>query len=1414
MADRALTKLLMIPIRCDALRLAAPEPVAAPMADWTELPYTDPAAPGGSLDVNPDSTWTSVSVLAEPFDRQVLSAGVHLSWALPDALTMGRHAGGAGGADDVVHPAVPDRWLVVRSGGPLPGRAWVVESDRLWPEGTPWERGRVSYPLTDAERGPHRQPWRYLGRTFEAATWQEDAGAEHLRAPLTALGWGEPLFAAFYPNCQGIFGLCDADVTAETAADGIAYTIFGWYSPKQVKVGEALAPQDPLAQLARESSLRKRDLLAAAKEELGLSWEDRARDPEGMLCFGRVTFSPDAREPAPPSATEEIAVAVGNTATEALSAYLAATIAPEDAVERRRVEDQLEAFVLLRRLDEHTLDLGPKFREARHGRGFRAIPGGTLFTLKPKKPAGDPGSHAAKAERRGTLHDLPPAIAHGLHALNAAQGRCDRGADEVRDLRRQIFASWHRYITCAHHLDEERSYPPIDDARRHVERLLAVLTLRLAHVGGAGAPDAAALAADRARLSALDLAPLLAPMGGDFAAWAAAVLDGKAPPSLARMRDDAHQALALTLAKLDPALQLEVELVGVPAPRYYQPTNPAVLLVGAGVAASDRHGEDGALHGLVTEQDPTRLSRAEPSILKALCDAAVAHVYASKGAEPDDRRRRRASGESLTKGNGWHPLAFDWEAGIEPLLGNVPSTHRRFPPSFVEDHYVLRERRSEVLSLVQATGMTIRSASYLTGRSILTPSAGTVLQQRIDAFLVSQVEAYLRDAKIDPEGRVTLAFLDDHRAAIEAWALDAYEAELAGIFLHAPVLPGADLLSAEQARQELLAKPPASSSAFFQQHTREIFDWIEERRAERGDPELEAADRRHHDAWPEDHVPLRVALRARDALAGLSLQAQPLGGFNEALLMHRQVLQLLPDDPHSFSPYRELSRDAVATAVGAEGHSAPLPHFDFHPIRSGDMHLRCLRLIDAFGRTRDVPAASAVTAEPLAGRSAHVVSLPARITQPARVLFRFLSAEDDAVESNAHPISSPVCGFLVPNHLDRSLLIYDGEGALMGVVDRRGRFRASPGRSGPFFPEDIPNRHLRTLTTWLCGRAEAMARKLDGEGAETRFIDDFLNVLESASESIDPEGAEQHAAQALLMGRPLALVRASVRLELQGLPAFNQSWEAFGVELARGTLDTDGFPDVRFPVRIGEHAQLNDGVVGYFRDAPGGDGYRGEAFYAPQSAYGPHLDEEDNLAVFHDPGRPLCFWQAPSSPPELVSLLVDPRCAVHCTTGVLPTKALRIPPEHYTRALARMRVTFSSSPIVSPAGAIELRLPQVPGFEWSWVERDGARFREVTTVPRVRREAVVKAFPDGAALWDKLLAKGWLKAEGGGGEQAARVYADELPDLGDPRAIDIARVLDLSTEGVARARAEAHFAGPAEIREGFLQLQESERGKR
>src|SRR5687767_9096233 len=115
-------RLLAVPVRIDALWLPAQRTVAGPVADFTRLPYRDPLT---GRDVHPDQPFLSEGILTAPFEEELtLQAGIHLHWALPDALTRLTH-----GPQGVQPPRVPDRWLVTRTDPDGRRVRWVVESD-------------------------------------------------------------------------------------------------------------------------------------------------------------------------------------------------------------------------------------------------------------------------------------------------------------------------------------------------------------------------------------------------------------------------------------------------------------------------------------------------------------------------------------------------------------------------------------------------------------------------------------------------------------------------------------------------------------------------------------------------------------------------------------------------------------------------------------------------------------------------------------------------------------------------------------------------------------------------------------------------------------------------------------------------------------------------------------------------------------------------------------------------------------------------------------------------------------------------------------------------------------------------------------------------------------------------------------
>jgi hypothetical protein len=419
--------------------------------------------------------------------------------------------------------------------------------------------------------------------------------------------------------------------------------------------------------------------------------------------------------------------------------------------------------------------------------------------------------------------------------------------------------------------------------------------------------------------------------------------------------------------------------------------------------------------------------------------------------------------------------------------------------------------------------------------------------------------------------------------------------------------------------------------------------------------------------------------------------AQRLSGFNDALLMRKQTLELPIDDPIGFADQRRFA-DQVREAVSTEVHGTPLPFNDFSPIRTGELQIDRLRLVSTFGRIKDFDCSDIHTATPMPWRSIDgraALFLPPRLVQPARLQFRWQSAADARHETNTHPESTPICGWAIANYLDRELFFYTGEGRVLGYlgVDAVGpvRWHPEPGARTPIVSlEQIGNEHLRRAVAFFLGGSR-------------KYFEDFLIDLDHAQRKIEPESS----GRPLPMGQPLALVRASLSLELQGPPAQHQGWNEFRANLGRRAPDTDNFTRVRFPIRLGEQDQMNDGLAVYWLEDEAG-GYVDNAYMIPN-----YNDIADN------PADRTCdfLYQAIDDPPLTVMMLMDPRATVHAATGILPIKAIHIPSHHYDTAMRRFEMVYLTAPLLSAArggrdgDTIGLAVSDPPGYQWSWLEK-------------------------------------------------------------------------------------------------------------
>lgn len=558
---------------------------------------------------------------------------------------------------------------------------------------------------------------------------------------------------------------------------------------------------------------------------------------------------------------------------------------------------------------------------------------------------------------------------------------------------------------------------------------------------------------------------------------------------------------------------------------------------------------------------------------------------------------------------------------------------------------------------------------------------------------------------------------------------------------------------------------------------------------------------------------LQTLTDAQNLLAQTNVLTQSLGGMHEAMRMQKQSRQLDVADPLGFPAYQAFAEE-VAPLVGDLNLTSPMPLNDFNPIRSGILKLITLRLVDSFGQTVDFEQPQPIVSAPLtAAGVSDAIHLPPRLVQAARLNFRLLSANSGLLEMNSHPASTPICGWLLPNHLDRSIMFYDQAGAALGALtlNAANPWTAAPDAAATSVThiESIANTHLQKVVRYLFDRQKESLASLGT--ADDSFLHHFLNALDSAEENVSPENFAEHRDLAILIGKPLAIIRAKLNLELQESPATDLSWTQLTHELQGHGRTSDAFTQVKFPIRLGEYLQLNDGLIGYWREDS--DGSLGDSYYSSEAG----VAASEHIQTYDPNGQPLNIYHSLEDPEMNFTLLADPMGSIHVVSGILPVKEISIPKDQYQSALGKIAATFLTAPVLSPEDHLKLSLPKESGFDWKWLQQSAQRqWEEISQTAVIARDLFDSKFRDQPTLWNQLISKGWLNVTQTDPEKATitstlhRAYPPDITTDPDPFPIDIGKRLDSFFDTYGRRiepfELNAPPAAQQVIREGWLQL--------
>jgi hypothetical protein len=490
-----------------------------------------------------------------------------------------------------------------------------------------------------------------------------------------------------------------------------------------------------------------------------------------------------------------------------------------------------------------------------------------------------------------------------------------------------------------------------------------------------------------------------------------------------------------------------------------------------------------------------------------------------------------------------------------------------------------------------------------------------------------------------------------------------------------------------------------------------------------------------------DNPDLQAITELISALSKFDLLSQIAGGANLSLTMRQQSLQLPPISRETGGLAAASSGGTVVDLINKRYETGPWQQTDVHgnlyfPVRAGHVVLTRLKIVDAFGQVltvSDKALQNPTISSPLKSKEPGRIKLPPRLSQHSRMNFELVSAADDSVVTGADSPTTPICGWLVPDYLDSSLLISSADGKLLGKMQLDAEQKKvlwipdpvkGQSQHGPQVP--IANPHLNAMQNALLNVAGSDFTK-------------FLNYIEQVEETIYPPASQINSAVSALMGSPIAVVRVGLSLELEGLPLTDQSLV--------GKFEDHGYSEIAFPVALGDIGQPDDGLFGYFaRSSDDETDYK--IFYTASGA-----DAGDFTCPYivqPDPNNPplhlAAYTNGKPASPTYATLLMDPRTKIKLQSGILPATTLVLPPQNTAAVLASHEIFFQVSPVVGSAGTLSLPHPSKKYGAWSWLELEQKKGSDPwESIWNEVEDFDQKTGKDGLPLYPVMLREGWLR---------------------------------------------------------------------
>jgi hypothetical protein len=402
----------------------------------------------------------------------------------------------------------------------------------------------------------------------------------------------------------------------------------------------------------------------------------------------------------------------------------------------------------------------------------------------------------------------------------------------------------------------------------------------------------------------------------------------------------------------------------------------------------------------------------------------------------------------------------------------------------------------------------------------------------------------------------------------------------------------------------------------------------------------------------------------------------------------------------------------------------------FTALRAGFLHIDRIRLVDTFGRHLDILGGAVAGGQLVVGSSLAVAGQPdiaalrPRFTAPARAMFRFVDPSGGQVE--AGPGLSPVCGYVLPSLLDGTLEFFDAEGNGLGQLHADPvtgtAWELDPGQPAALGARPSAaiktNPFLGQLADGLIAADTALStaqKKGTATDVQTSLVS-LLAALDITRWTVDLSGQAGNEHLSLLLGHPVAVVRALLKIDVQD-PREPPENAATAV-----------------PVKLGTLAHSQDGLLAYYV----ADDFSRAYIVDPALL---NLVDAVGLASLDSPyiDQSGFFYATPGTTVAL-TLLMMPGSDVHVTTGLLPQKKVSLMRDWTASGLSCISPSLRRGPILRDESATRLPLPADIRADWFWHHRGDPSQWVAEKVVAATGEAIL---PDGTVQ----ASSGWLQAQ-------------------------------------------------------------------